>query len=153
PSDPSGLGPGGANNAGAYAANYAANYQVFGGYARIPASFPDGTSATMLFTKRFGNCTPRVRIYWPDGNAGPNEPVCYWDATTQAGNPPRYKLFQPLSAAIAACDPTTTQAPHPGGINVLMGDGSVRVVATGVCPETWSAAVTPAGGEVGGPDL
>jgi prepilin-type processing-associated H-X9-DG protein len=153
PSDPSGLGPAGENNAGAYAANYAANFQVFGDYARIPASFPDGASATMLFTERFGNCTTKTGIYWTDGNAGPNEPVCYWDATTQAGNPPRYKLFQSLSAAVAACDRTTTQAPHPGGINVLMGDGSVRLVATGASAAVWSAAVTPAGGEVGGTDF
>ncbi len=35
----------------------------------------------------------------------------------------------------------------PGGVQVLMGDGSVRTVNTAVSMPAWSAAVTPDGGE------
>src|SRR5262249_34424896 len=34
---------------------------------------------------------------------------------------------------------------HPGGVNVLLGDGSVRFVADGVTPATWTALSTRAG--------
>ena len=35
-----------------------------------------------------------------------------------------------------------------GGIQALMMDGSVRGITTSVSVQAWSAAVTPAGGEV-----
>jgi prepilin-type processing-associated H-X9-DG protein len=37
---------------------------------------------------------------------------------------------------------------HPGGVSVLMGDGSVRFVRTSVALATWRALGTRAGGEV-----
>jgi prepilin-type processing-associated H-X9-DG protein len=43
-------------------------------------------------------------------------------------------------------------SPHTGGINVGLGDGSVRFLAQGISGKTWWAALTPAGGEVLGPD-
>ena len=68
PSDPSNANGmclttnGGAN--GFAVGNYGANYLVFGspsnasmeGAASIPASFPDGTSNTVLFAERYGTC-------------------------------------------------------------------------------------------------
>lgn len=46
------------------------------------------------------------------------------------------------------CDPAVPNSPHPGGMNVLLLDGSVRSVRAGVAPEVFWAAVTPDGGEV-----
>jgi prepilin-type processing-associated H-X9-DG protein len=43
-------------------------------------------------------------------------------------------------------------SPHTGGINVGMGDGSVRLVTQGISGVTWWYAITPTGGEVLGPD-
>jgi prepilin-type N-terminal cleavage/methylation domain-containing protein/prepilin-type processing-associated H-X9-DG protein len=37
---------------------------------------------------------------------------------------------------------------HPGGVNMMMGDGSVRFVKDGVSLQTWRAVGTRAGGEV-----
>lgn len=37
---------------------------------------------------------------------------------------------------------------HPGGVNVLLGDGAVRFVSDGILPETWTALATRAGNEV-----
>jgi prepilin-type N-terminal cleavage/methylation domain-containing protein/prepilin-type processing-associated H-X9-DG protein len=39
---------------------------------------------------------------------------------------------------------------HPGGVNVGLGDGSVRFVRDSITPDTWRAASTRAGGEVVG---
>jgi hypothetical protein len=36
---------------------------------------------------------------------------------------------------------------NSGGVQGLMLDGSVRLIASGVSVQAWSAAVTPAGGE------
>jgi prepilin-type processing-associated H-X9-DG protein len=37
---------------------------------------------------------------------------------------------------------------HPGGVNVLFMDGSVRFVKSSVSPQSWYAIATPNGGEV-----
>jgi prepilin-type N-terminal cleavage/methylation domain-containing protein/prepilin-type processing-associated H-X9-DG protein len=37
---------------------------------------------------------------------------------------------------------------HPGGVNLLLADGSVRFVSNSVSPQTWTALATRAGGEV-----
>ena len=37
---------------------------------------------------------------------------------------------------------------HPGGINALFGDGSVRFIKTVINPRVWKAIITKAGGEV-----
>jgi prepilin-type N-terminal cleavage/methylation domain-containing protein/prepilin-type processing-associated H-X9-DG protein len=37
---------------------------------------------------------------------------------------------------------------HPGGVNLLLGDGSVRFVVNAVDPATWTALSTRAGGEI-----
>jgi prepilin-type N-terminal cleavage/methylation domain-containing protein len=50
------------------------------------------------------------------------------------------------------CDGTVPQALGAGALQVLLADGSVRGVNAGVSPATWSAALTPNGGEVLGSD-
>jgi prepilin-type N-terminal cleavage/methylation domain-containing protein len=44
----------------------------------------------------------------------------------------------------------TARSPHPGGVTLLLCDGSVRFVRDGVALETWRALSTRAGGEVVG---
>jgi prepilin-type N-terminal cleavage/methylation domain-containing protein len=39
---------------------------------------------------------------------------------------------------------------HPGGVNLLLGDGAVRFVTNGIGPATWQALATRNGGEVFG---
>jgi prepilin-type N-terminal cleavage/methylation domain-containing protein len=50
------------------------------------------------------------------------------------------------------CDATLPQALSTGAIQVLLGDGSIRGVSSGVSAATWNAALTPNGGEVLGND-
>jgi prepilin-type processing-associated H-X9-DG protein len=42
---------------------------------------------------------------------------------------------------------------HSGGVNLLLGDGSVRFVSNGISATTWSQLSTRAGGEVLGSDF
>jgi prepilin-type N-terminal cleavage/methylation domain-containing protein len=50
------------------------------------------------------------------------------------------------------CDPTRVQGFNSGGIQVGMGDGSVRIVAQGISQLTWGLAIDPADGFPLGPD-
>ncbi|SIO10229.1 prepilin-type N-terminal cleavage/methylation domain-containing protein/prepilin-type processing-associated H-X9-DG domain-containing protein [Singulisphaera sp. GP187] len=45
---------------------------------------------------------------------------------------------------------TPATSAHPGGVNVLMGDGNVQFVKNGIAPPVWWGAGTKAGGEVSG---
>ena len=46
------------------------------------------------------------------------------------------------------CDRRRASSPHTAGMNVGLGDGSVRFLSATVNPNTWWQALTPAGGEV-----
>ncbi len=50
------------------------------------------------------------------------------------------------------CDNTNTQGMHTGQ-NILMGDGSVKLVTGRVSEVTWNAAITPNAKDVVGSDL
>jgi prepilin-type N-terminal cleavage/methylation domain-containing protein len=143
--------------------SYASNHLVFTdtpNWARYPASIPDGTSNTLFFTEVFSACHNPVNDgahggghTWPGDNAlfdyrggwggGSNFPVNFYG--------PQYSYFL-LSPTDANCDDALPESGHPGGINVGLGDGSVRFVTQGVSPFTWWYAITPNGGEVLGSD-
>ncbi len=56
------------------------------------------------------------------------------------------------SGAGNACDSGQPQGLSAGGIQVGLGDGSVRSISPGISFQTWSAAITPSGGELLGAD-
>jgi prepilin-type N-terminal cleavage/methylation domain-containing protein/prepilin-type processing-associated H-X9-DG protein len=130
--------------------SYAANFLAFGdpakntlnGKARIPQSFPDGTSNTIIFTERFQMCKDSPCAW---GYAG----TSYW--TSMYGYYSEGK-FQ-VAPKPADCDPALAQSPHPGGINVGMCDGSVRFLSQAVSPLTWWLATDPADGQPLGDDF
>lgn len=145
---------------------YAANVQVFGtvsnpiagtvssyqGSARIPASFVDGTSQTILFAEKYASC----------GNGG-----SLWDAYDSVSSGATFRWL-PLFAdqlghgnnAVGAaslfqrrpspstCNPVLAQTAHSGGVLVVLGDASVRTVNAGVSGATWWAALTPSAGDL-----
>jgi prepilin-type N-terminal cleavage/methylation domain-containing protein len=59
--------------------------------------------------------------------------------------------FLKLFAAGGQCDYRIASSPHLG-MNVALGDGSVRFLSASISPLTWWEACTPAGGEVLGSD-
>jgi prepilin-type N-terminal cleavage/methylation domain-containing protein/prepilin-type processing-associated H-X9-DG protein len=103
PGDPTLPGDGrtwatGGHNLGRGAMSYAANWHVFrggwgedwqnGGYARIPATFPDGTSNTAMFFERYAVCGDATVGGWskyPDGTVDYQEHI--WNEDGQNGGP------------------------------------------------------------------
>src|SRR5438093_6280178 len=103
--------------------------------ARLGASFPDGTSNTMLFVEKYGKCGDGGSLW---GNVQPD----LWQPVFAAWS---MEPFQSRPRA-AECDPRRAATPFIGGINVALADGSVRVVHDGISQATWWAACTPDGG-------
>ncbi|MGE3821794.1 MAG: H-X9-DG-CTERM domain-containing protein, partial [Isosphaeraceae bacterium] len=93
------------------------------------SEWTDGQVHHTGFTTAF---TPNRRV---DGNEPSGRPADF-DVTGQ-----REKRGGPTFAAI------TARSHHPGGVNVLMGDGSVRFVKDAVDGATWRALGTVSGGE------
>jgi prepilin-type N-terminal cleavage/methylation domain-containing protein/prepilin-type processing-associated H-X9-DG protein len=144
PSDPT---IGTANGWGAGPGSYGVNQQVmpffWHGYNRYPAAIQDGTSNTIFFADKQAACNN------PWYETGISFAAQDW---TPMG-PGWYFAMAPKP--IGNCNYPLSQQPiswHTGGINVGLGDGSVRNVSQGVTLTTWIYALTPAGGEVLGPD-
>jgi prepilin-type N-terminal cleavage/methylation domain-containing protein len=195
PSDPSETTSNGLDEHGFGEGGFAANAQVFGvtnsagsviapaagiyvnwvGAARIPNTFADGTSNTILFTEKYARCNLDLApakdwngTYWDYGwctpiprqnSAGGQWYLgCPFFACDYYGFYPRAigltSIFQvtPTPWKGAACDPARAQAPRSAGILTLLGDASVRLVNSGVSPTTWWNACTPADGQALGSD-
>ena len=64
----------------------------------------------------------------------------------------RCKKFQVAPHWLLECDNTRAQSGHPGGINVCLGDGSVRFLGKNMDELTWSRACDPRDGQANGTD-
>ncbi len=131
--------------------SYAANYLVFGntpgGSARIPTTFSDGTSNTIVFMDRYTACPMAMMPQgWQMGMCGnpPSWPYYPGGMDTPATFP-NLPVAQ-MAPGPNACDPTLVQSFYTSGIMVGLGDGSVRPVSAAVSPYSWNLALNPSDG-------
>ncbi len=192
PSDPS-IGPDGVADFGGElpqwprwgASCYAVNYAAFGGgydangnpnrwqgSATLSASFPDGTSSTILFAEKYAVCTmasgrlhdvavphaPFVITLPPSASLGgsvwawPNaDATCSPTFASFTNGPGSKYQDRPVNDQIHMeylCDPSRAATGHTAGIQVGLADGSVRSLAPSIPPDVWWALCTPAGNEI-----
>jgi prepilin-type N-terminal cleavage/methylation domain-containing protein len=150
--------------------NYSANYLVFGnigaafplnfrGTAKLPDSIPDGTSNTIFFTEKLAVCNSV-----PQGLTGgslwampPSFPsltqnyagtVAWYPNSTLTCFPSNFTIPSASGALFdlqpvpGGCNPYLANTPHTGGINVVMGDCSVRSITRNVDGPSWQSALT-----------
>jgi prepilin-type N-terminal cleavage/methylation domain-containing protein len=148
--------------------SYAGNYPLFGnpppsaapwgaygvtpsavatwqGSATLPGSIPDGTSNTLLFAEKLGQCNPSY-----GGNMWARwDLLDTWQPAVGVWStaPPQYR---PVWNS-GGCDPTRPSTFHDA-MTACLADGSGRTVSAGVSQPTWWAAVTPAAGDLPGAD-
>lgn len=148
--------------------SYAYNGQIFtvaypwgwGQQHKFPSFITDGTSQTIFFTEKEANS-------FGNSNWTPDNGLSVWVdwgpviASSEAGQPTGVAAIFMMTPRMGCnngqgnggCgDGNRANSPHTGGINVGMGDGSVHLVAQGVSPYTWWAALTPNAGDVLGSD-
>jgi prepilin-type N-terminal cleavage/methylation domain-containing protein len=148
---------------------YAANFQSLGYFLNDATnkvmrigSVSDGLSNTIFMAEKLTVCLntayannhygdPRYyniwaygRTSWPEWN-----PVFAYQIT---GPGSKFQVQPTAQGGNATCDPRYATAPRAAGILVGLGDGSVRMVSSGITPQTWWAACTPDQGEVLGGD-
>jgi type II secretory pathway pseudopilin PulG len=121
------------------------------------AGITDGVSNTIFLCEKMAVCGAA-----PPADAGSSLPaVTAWgysggqygtacfaglDARLSANNDGPWNLPQ-FNPTPANCNWLTVQSFSSAGINVCLGDGSVRTISSAVDQATWSAAITPTGGE------
>lgn len=148
--------------------SYAANWQVFG--RRSPTmhtAFRDGTSNTIAFAEHYAQCrrdyyflycVDSVTVFnsygrratFADEELGDIVPVTTGQPPVSRGSEPGV-TFQ-AGPRQSMCRTDLAQTPHASGMLVALGDGSVRVLAPRMSPETYWAAVTSDRREAPGSD-
>ena len=121
--------------------NYAASWLVFKSGGGKLQQIADGTSNTIFLAERYQVCNAQP-CAWAYDKLYHWAPVFAYYSTDK---------FQHQPAA-EQCDPALPQSLSAAGINVGMGDGSVRLVGPAISPSTWHAALTPDGNDILGQD-
>jgi prepilin-type N-terminal cleavage/methylation domain-containing protein len=153
-------------------ASYAANAQVFSGNPSLSSTFIDGTSNTIAFAEHYAWMCGKTQFMYSidhllistqvhrptfaDGgtllnyqNFGDIYPVTRGQPPISIGDEPlTFQVAPPLDK----CDPGEAQTPHTSGMLTALADGSIRTLAGAMSQTTYWGAVTPASGEVLGPD-
>jgi prepilin-type processing-associated H-X9-DG protein len=107
--------------------------------ADIQTAYTQCQQATALFGSQTGSSLRVWSQAWWVGN--------YWGAHFNNGMTPNGK---PCTAGSDnfSYESSPALSLHPGGVNVGMGDGSIKFIKTSVSPQIWWALGTRAGGEV-----
>ena len=110
--------------------------------ARIPATFPDGQSHTVMIAERFAKCRDHEFIMNENGQSYENG----WLPSFVSLMPPQFGVRE------STCNFFRPNALTTNVCLVGMADGSVRGVGPNVSATTWMRAILPNDGEVLGSD-
>jgi prepilin-type N-terminal cleavage/methylation domain-containing protein len=115
----------------------------------VPTPYVDPLTAAPAYA----TCTPgRGHTFWADGNSHETAMTTAWPPNKNISNSTGASELDYETALIVSGGPTyaalTARSYHPGGVNALSGDGSVRFVKSTIDGMVWRALGTVGGGEV-----
>jgi prepilin-type N-terminal cleavage/methylation domain-containing protein/prepilin-type processing-associated H-X9-DG protein len=104
------------------------------------ATFVDGSSNTIVFAERLAGAPDGCRTAWLGVLPGP-----YYNPNFAISDDSGVPIISPPQDMPSPdeVNPNTTQSAHPGGMNVLLGDGSVRGISPSISTVTWTYAIMP----------
>jgi prepilin-type N-terminal cleavage/methylation domain-containing protein len=146
--------------------SYAANVRVLNPIPKsLSSSMPNGTSNTVLLAERYTSCnvngdnSRRYYTYWAYVQPMPGDEMAMagfgWPSVAElagtqwsksySGGIPGSNIFAgnlafQVAPKITDCTHVVTQTPHSGGMQIGLGDGSVRSVTAGLSVTTWRIA-------------
>ncbi len=123
------------------------------GAASIPATFPDGTSNTIVFATKYGICGEGGSRYAADP-ASKFAAFFGQNAAKVKAHPsdPTATFQLAPGAKECACSPLMAQSFDKKGLHVALADGSVRSLSAELTVQTWNFALQPNDGNVLGAD-
>jgi len=133
--------------------NYGANYMVFGqrtattngeGATRM-AMVTDGTSNTVFFGERYGQCAGSRSSLWANSSASWVPQICYGVNPTDEICP-KFQTTPIYTSAVHATNGGNSS--HPGVMNTGMGDASVKGIAQTIDATVWANLTNPVDGNV-----
>lgn len=118
--------------------------RVEAGMASIPGSFEDGLSNTILLTTKFARCGKGGSQYL----AAPDTAFAAFfgqNAARRPAHPSEQGVTFQLGGSPEDCRPIplTAQSNMERSIPVALADGSVRIVARDISPQTWNKLLQP----------
>jgi prepilin-type N-terminal cleavage/methylation domain-containing protein len=125
------------------------------------ADITDGTSNTMLISECINVPGTGTQEDWRGNLTYPENCVFHWNYPPNSSNPDWLRDILCVSIPEAPCvgkhsayndrlEILTARSHHPGGVQVLLGDGRVVFMTNAINLQTWQALGSPAGGEVVG---
>jgi prepilin-type N-terminal cleavage/methylation domain-containing protein len=150
----------GGGNGWAYS-NFVANFLVFGAPSQNSsegqttlAGIRDGMSNTLFFAERYGTCGNTGSLgstwgnLWSDSNRPWLPTFClnHYQPSDRTSNYEACLPFQLTPDWFLTCDAWRAQSPHSGGMNVGVGDGSVRFVSGTIDQTLWAKLCDPRDG-------
>ena len=127
--------------------------------APLPSPYADPiTVAAEYTTVAACNAIPpgQGHTAWVDGNSQETGMTTAFPPNKAAVNPTSLADLDILTVLVSKNQPVygaiTARSYHPGGVNALFADGSVRFIKSSIDGATWRGLGTVAGGEVIGAD-
>jgi prepilin-type N-terminal cleavage/methylation domain-containing protein len=134
-------------------------YERYGSCGGNTTNVPTTPNGTATSSNHYVWGSPMQSRCWQWSNDEPYTATVYFRTDqylsasgTAAVDPTNPFIKFQAQPALNACMYVTGQSMHAPGINVLMGDASVKLVAPSVSVKTWYASITPAGKDVVGTD-
>ncbi|MCR9116375.1 MAG: DUF1559 domain-containing protein [bacterium] len=132
--------------------NYGVNYMAFCDRganthegANTMAMYTDGTSNTVFFGERYGQCASSRSSLWANSSTSWAAQICM-GVNPNSGSCPKFQVTPVYTSAVHATNGGNSS--HPTIMNVGMGDASVSNVAETIDATVWANLTNPIDGNV-----